>query len=105
MHRYEILPIIRLADIEIHIIADIDSRSDVYFCQNSTFNCQNGHFKNTILVLVYENNVIRVCKINCLIKLANNYRYRYCKNVADKADFRLLTDNRCITSFFPKQLK
>jgi len=31
MHRYEILPIIWLADIKIHIIADSDNRSDVYF--------------------------------------------------------------------------
>jgi len=31
MHQYEILPIIQLADIEIHIIASTDSRSDVIF--------------------------------------------------------------------------
>ena len=30
MHQYEILPIIQLADIKIHIIADTDHRSDVY---------------------------------------------------------------------------
>jgi len=64
MHRYEILPIIWLADIEIHIIADTDSQSDVDIYQNSTCIWQNCHFKSAILVLVYENNVIRVCKIN-----------------------------------------
>jgi len=31
----------------------------------------------------------------------NNYRYRYYKNVTDKADFRLLTDYRCITTLGP----
>ena len=36
MHQYEILPIIRLADIEIHIIADTDNRSNVYIYQSST---------------------------------------------------------------------
>ena len=35
MHWYEILPIIRLADIEVHIIADTDNRSDVDIYQNS----------------------------------------------------------------------
>jgi len=67
MHRYEILPIIQLADIEIHKIADTDNRSDVYIYQNLTCIWQNCHFKNTIFVLVYENNVIKVCKINCPI--------------------------------------
>jgi len=67
MHRYEILLIIQLADIEIHIIADTNNRSDVYIYQNSTFIWQNCHFKNTILALVYENNVIKVCKIYCPI--------------------------------------
>ena len=65
MHQYEL--IIQLADIEIHLIADTDSWSDVYICRNSTCIWQNRHFKNTILVLVHENNVIRVCKINCPI--------------------------------------
>ena len=64
MHRYEI---IQLADIEIHIIADTNNRSDVYIYQNSTCIWQNFHFKNTILVLDDENNVIKVCKINFLI--------------------------------------
>jgi len=64
MHWYDILPIIRLADIKIHIIANTDNRSDKYINQNSTCIGQNCHFKNTVLVLVYENNVIRVCKIN-----------------------------------------
>jgi len=55
----------RLSDIKIHIIAN--NRSDMYIYQNSTRIGQNCHFKNTALVLVYENNVIRVCKINFLI--------------------------------------
>jgi len=67
MHRYEILLIIWLADIEVHIIVDTNNRSDVDIYQNSTCIWQNCHFKNTILVLVYENNVITVCKINCPI--------------------------------------
>jgi len=67
MHRYEILPIIRLTDIEIYIKTDTDNQSDVCIYQNSTCIWQNYHFKNTILVLVYENNVIKVCKINCPI--------------------------------------
>jgi len=64
MHRYDILPIIRLTDIKIHIIANTNNWSDMYIYQNSTCIGQNCHFKNTVLVLVYENNVIRVCKIN-----------------------------------------
>jgi len=36
MHRYDILPIIQLADIKIHIIADTDNWSDMYIYQNST---------------------------------------------------------------------
>jgi len=35
-HWQEILPIIRLADIEIYITADTDNRSDVYVYQTST---------------------------------------------------------------------
>jgi len=65
MHRYEILLIIQLGDIEIHIIADTDNWSDVDIYQNSTCVWKNCHFKSTILMLVYEKNVIRVCKINC----------------------------------------
>jgi len=64
MHRYDILPIIQLADIKIHIIANTDNQSDMYINQNSICIGQNCHFKNTVCVLVYENNVIRVCKIN-----------------------------------------
>ena len=52
MHWYEILLIIRLADIEINIIADTDNRSDVDIYQNSTCTWQNCHFKNTTLVLL-----------------------------------------------------
>jgi len=37
VHRYEILLIIRLADIEIYIITDTDNWSDVYTYQNSTY--------------------------------------------------------------------
>jgi len=36
--------------------------------------------------------------------LANNYRYWYYKNVTDKADFRLLTDNRCISKSYEQFL-
>jgi len=64
MHRYDILPIIWLANIKIHITANTDNRSNIYIYQNSTRIGQNCHFKNTVLVLVYENNVIRVFKIN-----------------------------------------
>jgi len=64
MHRYDILPIIRLADVKIHIVVDTDNQSNMYVYQNSTCIGQNCHFKNTGFVLVYENNVIRVCKIN-----------------------------------------
>jgi len=39
----------------------------MYIYQNSTCIGQNCHFKSTVLVLVYESNVIRVCKINFLI--------------------------------------
>jgi len=99
MHWYEILPIIWLADVEIHIIANTDNQSDVYIYQNSTFIWQNCHFKNTILVLGYKNNVNKVCKINYPINRPTITDNWYCKNVADKADFRLLTDNRCITNF------
>ena len=56
-----------LSDIEIHTITDTDNWSDVYIYQNSTCILQNFHFKNTILVLIYKNNVIKVCKINCTI--------------------------------------
>jgi len=60
MHRYEILLIIRLADIEIHIIADTDNRSNVYINQNSTYIWQNCHFKNTILVLVMSSRSVKL---------------------------------------------
>jgi len=59
----------QLADIEIHIIVDTDNRFDVIFTKIPYVQCiwKNCHFKNTILVLVYENNVIKVCKIVRLI--------------------------------------
>jgi len=60
MHRYEILPVIWLTDIKIHI-QYTDNRSDVYIYRNST---SNGQIVTIKFLLVYENNVIRVCKIN-----------------------------------------
>jgi len=60
MHRYEILPIIRLADIESHIIANSDNRSDVYIFQNFRCIWQNCRFKDTVLVLVYENKSVKL---------------------------------------------
>jgi len=87
--RHEILPIIRLADIKIHIIADTDP---IYIYQNSTCIGQNCHFKNTVLILIYENNVIRVYKINFPINQPT------ITDTDTTTDFRLLTDNRCITS-------
>ena len=35
MHRYEILPIIRLADIVFHLLADTDNRSNYKYLQAS----------------------------------------------------------------------
>ena len=52
MRQYEILLDIRLADIEIHIIADTDNQS--------TYIWQNCHFENTILVLVMSSRSVKL---------------------------------------------
>jgi len=48
-----------ITDIEILVIADTDNWSDIYVYH--TFACiwQNYHFKNTVLVFFYEENIIR----------------------------------------------
>ena len=53
---------------------------------------------HTILVLVYETMSSESVKLIVRLssQIANNYRYRYCKIVSDKANFRLLT---CIITF------
>jgi len=52
-----------ITNIIIWFIADTDNRSDTYVYH--TFACiwQNYHFKNTVLVLFYGENIIKVCKI------------------------------------------
>ena len=67
MHRYEILPIIRLADIEIYTLANTDNRSNVYIYQNSTCIWQNCHLKTTISVLVYDKKLMSSGSVKLII--------------------------------------
>jgi len=57
----------RLSDIEIHIVADTDNQFDVIFTKIPHVFGKIVILKTLFLVLVYENNVIRVCILNCPI--------------------------------------
>lgn len=89
MHQYWILPIIRLANIVSHKLADTDNQLDayMYISLNSIWIWQNIYFKSTSCH--FMETIPSGSAVDLLLIL---------KIVAHKADFQLSTDNWCISN-------